>query len=345
MYLGLDRPAYPGDDVLAALRRTGLLSFVGVRLAPEPPASAQVPGGWLPHVKDLVAAGWGIAPTWGDADSTTWTASKGTADAGVTIALADAAGLARGTVVYLRLDVDGPLSKGCLEYVGAWAGAMRAGPHRPGLRCAAAQAPALTDAVGRLPVWVAQTEQAQTERTQPEQEQPEQEQPEQEQPEQEQHTVVALADEQAPDPGGSGYEQALVWQHRAERADLTWTDETGTAHSLDGVGLAAAVVPDPSRPLLAIPVVTGLAPAHGTTGDVVHVTGLDLFGVVAAAFEDVPATVLDGDGESALDVVVPAGLPAGRTVRLTVTNRWSLSGTSSDPFEITVGADQPGPSR
>jgi hypothetical protein len=318
MYLGFDRLGYPGDAVLAALRDTGRVSFVGVYLGPAP---SQPSTGWMPHIADLVAAGWGVIPIYvgqqapGGPGSHVLTADRGTTDAGNATALAGDAGLAVGSVVYLDIEAGGNLATGHLEYVGAWVGAMRAGTFRPGVYCSARQtARQVTEAVGRLPAWVFRTNGGPL-------------------------VTVDVGTEKVPDPGDSGYEQAIVWQYRlslaGSRVDLSWTGETGATRTLDGVDLDASVVPDPSHPFLPLPVITGVTPASGAAGDTVQISGANFLGITDIAFGTVSAAGMTVVDESTLEAVVPDGL-AGKSVPLIVTNRWSLSGETIDPFAVTV---------
>ena len=316
MHLGFDRLTYPGDSVMQSLWNSTPLAFVAAYLAPAP---SQGYTGWMPAVPTLRTMGWGIAPVYvgqqaaGSPGSHTLTAAQGATDALDATMLAQAAGLDAGSVVYLDVELGGTLAPEQITYIVAWVTAMNGGTYRPGVYCSFSQTAAQIVAnVGDIPVWVF-------------------------------HPVVSgpanvdLALEGAPDPAGSGFGAALVWQHKMSLngpVTLQWVDrDTGAAASLGPVDLDTAVCLDPSNPVFPTPTTTSVDPSSGAEGDTVTVSGSDFGGASDVGFGGVSAANVSFDSDVSISAVVPGGL-SGLTVDVIVSNRWGLQ---SDPGTTFTG--------
>jgi hypothetical protein len=119
MYLGLDRPQFPGITILRSLRASTPLSFVALPLTGD--AAAR----WRAAAPNLRDHGWGFAPLYHSETS------DGATDALAAAELAYDLGLGSASVIYL--DIRGTGHPG---YVAAWAAEMRdSTAYWPGLRC------------------------------------------------------------------------------------------------------------------------------------------------------------------------------------------------------------------
>jgi hypothetical protein len=315
MHLGFDRLRYPGDDVMQSLWEHTPLSFVAVYLAPAP---SQRRTAWMAHVADLKAAGWGLAPVYvgqqavGGPGSHVLTEAQGATDAADAAALATAAGLDEGSVVYLDVEQGGLLAADFLAYVEAWVAGVQETDLRPGAYCSRQTAQQLTARLGELPVWVYRGRDLGP-------------------------STIDLATEPVRDPADSGFADALVWQYRLSldgSVDLAWTDDTGP-RTLEGVDLDCAVCLDPSHPVLPSPSLIEVTPGSGATGDTVSVTGTELAAVTDLAFGALSAADMAIVADDRLEAVVPGGIE-GETVTLVATNRWGNQ--SADLVEFAVSA-------
>jgi hypothetical protein len=146
-YIGIDRPAYPGTSCMRALRRTTNVRWTSFPLAPAPGHGDTT---WMPHLADLLAMGWGVAPVFVGQQhpsihgrSHVRTAEQGRQDALRAAELAARAGLPPGGTIYLRVELPGALPRPDLTYVKAWCLTLRDTPYGPGVRCSATVVPQL----------------------------------------------------------------------------------------------------------------------------------------------------------------------------------------------------------
>lgn len=317
MHLGFDRSGYPGDDVMQSLFDSTPLAFVGAYLAPAP---SHPDTGWMTKVPQLRAAGWGILPIFvgqqaaGGQGSHTLTAAQGATDAAQAADLANTAGLDPGSVIYLDVEIGGMLGPDFMSYIGAWVASMATpSSFRPGVYCSFSQTAAqITAAVGDIPIWAFH-------------------------PIDTGPSTVGLSSETPPDPAGSGFGAALVWQYKMSldgAITLSWTDSTGAERTLQTVDLDTAVFKDPSNPVLPTPVVDSVTPASGTAGDTVTVTGSEFEAITDLAFGTVSAANVNVDSDVQISAVVPDGL-AGATVDIIVTNRWGNQSAVGVEFSVT----------
>jgi hypothetical protein len=231
-HLGFDTLTYPGDSVMQSLKASTPLKFVGLYLAPAP---NQQYTGWMSKVATLKSMGWGLIPVYvgqqlpGSGLSSTLTAAQGTADASNAVALANKAGLAAGSVIYLDVGTGGTLPQNFIAYITAWVSGVDGTSFRPGIHCSSSQTAAqISGAVARSVLfWIFH-------------------------PVNQGAVAVNANTESAPDPGTSGFAGATVWQYKLSLGNtavsMTWPDAKGTSQTLSPVDMDTSTVPDPSNP-------------------------------------------------------------------------------------------------
>jgi hypothetical protein len=134
-YLGFDRNEYPGDENLAALRRT--FSFAGYWLNTPPGAKTN---SWAGKRNTVKAAGFGFLVLLNgrlDADlkKAGDAAELGHADAGAALAAARREGFPNSTVIFLDQEEGGRMLPEQKTYLYAWVDAVNAGGFRAGVYC------------------------------------------------------------------------------------------------------------------------------------------------------------------------------------------------------------------
>jgi hypothetical protein len=240
MYLGFDRSGYPGDDVMQSLwDSVPDLTYVCLYLAPAPSHGNRA---WMDAAPSLQSMGWGLLPTYVGqqvigAGSHTVTADQGVRDAQDASALAGAAGIGNGGVIYLDIENGGQMPQNQVQYVTAWMQEVYANtPYLGGVYCSSVgTAQQVTDnTIGfvseyldAVPTWCYH-------------------------PISTGPNVIDLDTEQPRDPAGCGFAGALAWQYRMSlngSLDVTWTDrDSGTRHRLNTVDLDTSSVADPAFP-------------------------------------------------------------------------------------------------
>lgn len=258
-HLGFDRLTYPGDSVMQSLMASTPLEFAGLYLAPAP---NQPDTGWMSTLATLKSMGWGLIPVYVGQQlprpnlSSTLTAAQGTGDASNAVALANTAGLAAGSVIYLDVKTGGTLPQDFMTYITAWIAGVDGTSFRPGIQCWSSQTAAQISgaATGSIPFWISQpvdqgavTVNANSESA-----------PDPGTSGFDQGAVTVNANsESAPDPGTSGFAGATVWQYKQSLPNaavtMTWTDTTGTSQTLSPVSMDTSTVQDPSNPTTRTP--------------------------------------------------------------------------------------------
>jgi hypothetical protein len=139
-YLGFDRNDYPGDENLAALRRT--FSFAGYWLN-VPPRAASNP--WVGKRKAIRAAGFGFLVLFNgrlDAELRKADAAMlGRSDAEAALAAARREGFPNRTVIFLDQEEGGRMLPEQKAYIYAWVDSVNAGGFRAGIYCSSIAAP------------------------------------------------------------------------------------------------------------------------------------------------------------------------------------------------------------
>jgi Domain of unknown function (DUF1906) len=138
-YLGFDRNDYPGDQNLAALRRT--FSFAGYWLNPPPGAKSNTWTGKRIALKD---AGFGFLVLFNgrlDAELTKNAGAVGRSDAEAALTAARHEGFSEGTVIFLDQEEGGRMLPEQKAYIYAWVDAVNAGGFRAGIYCSGISVP------------------------------------------------------------------------------------------------------------------------------------------------------------------------------------------------------------
>ncbi len=139
-YLGFDRNDYPGDENLAALRRT--FSFAGYWLN-VPPRAASNP--WVGKRTAIRAAGFGFLVLFNgrlDAElKKADAAALGRSDAEAALAAARREGFRNRTVIFLDQEEGGRMLPEQKAYIYAWVDSVNAGGFRAGIYCSSIAAP------------------------------------------------------------------------------------------------------------------------------------------------------------------------------------------------------------
>lgn len=162
-FAGIDKDRYPGDQVMASLKRNTNLKWTGFYLTPAPSQGHTL--GWMGKHGFLRDLGWGIAPIYvgrqvksiPDSDHR-MSAANGTIDGVRAARLASSTGI-NGTVIYLDFEHGLPLEQDrkqptvVRDYYAAWADSLRNEGFRPGVYCNSNLATGLAAAVPDGVVW------------------------------------------------------------------------------------------------------------------------------------------------------------------------------------------------
>jgi hypothetical protein len=158
IFLGIDRSAYPGDDVMTKLRATVQIDFTGFYLGPAPSHSDQ---GWMTKRSFLQGLGLGFAPIYvgqqqSPPGSLVLTAAQGTIDGGNATHLAATAGFPQGSVLYLDIETGPPAHPPFFVYYKAWVQSVIDHGFKAGVYCSHHLAPGFIAADNRAVPWVFQ---------------------------------------------------------------------------------------------------------------------------------------------------------------------------------------------
>ena len=156
-YMGFDRSTYPGDATMDTWFLYSPLFWCGFYLAPAPDHSNT---GWMSKRQVLHNQGWGLAviyvgrqPGW-----TGLTAANGRADAQNASTLAQQASIKLGAYLFFDVETGGTLPSNFMTYLTAWANEIYANtPYLPAFYCSHSQsASQIKSAIGTLPskFWV-----------------------------------------------------------------------------------------------------------------------------------------------------------------------------------------------
>jgi hypothetical protein len=137
-YLGFDRNDYPGDENLAALRKT--FSFTGYWLNNPPGTNAN---SWRGKRETVQRAGFGFLLLFnGRVYAQLKSApNPGPSDGAAAAAAARAEGFRRGSVIFLDQEEGGRMLDEQKQYVFAWADAVKQAGFRPGVYCSGIEIP------------------------------------------------------------------------------------------------------------------------------------------------------------------------------------------------------------
>lgn len=221
-FVGFDTDAFPGLNVMAALKASNL-SFVGYYLAPAP---AHHDTGWMGKRAALVTQGWGLLPIYvgrqlneklsggGKVINVSAPTSDGAADGQEAAMLMQAEGFPAGSHVYLDLENGPPLTAVQRMYVQAWCSAVKRFGYAPSVYCSHLLADSISAVVPGTRIWSVKVSTV------------------------DYHELDCGATFPIPDPHASGYSYAFVWQ---------FEQNAGIIHGLT-VDLSSSVNRDPSAP-------------------------------------------------------------------------------------------------
>lgn len=214
---GFDTSHYPGDSQMAWLKANTNLAWCGFYLAPAPSHSDT---GWMNTRATLVAQGWGLAPVYlgqqtAGPGSHIITAAQGSLDGANAAQLAGQAGFAKGSYVYLDVEDGSAPTAASQAYIKAWAQALAQQGYSVGIYCSHVIAANLFSLLQALElnatprIWAYKVSTTAT------------------------HAYTgSTATFPTPDPAGSGYASASIWQ-REQNCTLSLPGAPVTAMTVD----------------------------------------------------------------------------------------------------------------
>jgi hypothetical protein len=158
IFLGSDRSAYPGDDLMRLLRTQAEIDFTGFYLAPTPSHHDR---GWMGKRSFLQSLGLGFAPVYvgqqqSPPGSLNLTAAQGAIDGQNAAQLAQGAGFPNSSVLYLDVETGPPASQAFFDYYHAWVQAVIDNSFSPGVYCSHHLAAGFIGTDNRAAAWVFQ---------------------------------------------------------------------------------------------------------------------------------------------------------------------------------------------
>jgi hypothetical protein len=140
-YLGFDLNEYPGDENLAALRKT--FSFGSYWLSPPPECKTT---NWLGKRAPMQSQGFGFVVLYNgrmtrNLKSSADASQKGALDAARAAELARQEGFSSGTIIFLDIEEGGRLSDNYHDYVHAWIDTLAKEKFRAGAYCSGVPLP------------------------------------------------------------------------------------------------------------------------------------------------------------------------------------------------------------
>lgn len=249
-FAGFDVFGYPADTVMTRIIQNTNLRWCGFYLAPAP---SQWNTSWMTKRAFLQGLGWGLAPIYvgqqvSGPGSHKVTAAQGTLDAQNAASLANKAGFAKGSIIFLDIEQGPPAQAATLAYYGAWVTELVAHTnYAPGVYCSFSQvAQALFNADSRPVFWVFNINKFTCDPTQVKPGRP---------------LIPRTSPFPAPNPTSSGVSFAQLWQ----LAQGSQCGINAGGSSLAPVDFDSSVALDPSNP--------ATYPGHGTgpTGSTGHI--------------------------------------------------------------------------
>jgi hypothetical protein len=219
-FAGFDRSDYPGDSIVDWLQNNTNLVWCGYYLAPAPshPSTS-----WMTNRARLAGNGWGIAPLYvgqqvAGRGSLNPSAQSGVTDGNAAAGLMRREGFRAGSFVYLDIENGPPLIQAQQDYVGSWCDTINAHGYGAGVYCSHLLAHSIHNLRGGCRIWTFKVA-----TTQP-------------------HPVANPFPD--PNPSGSGYIRAYVWQLGQE---CMINVPPANLQILD-VDLSSAIAADPCAP-------------------------------------------------------------------------------------------------
>ncbi len=219
-FAGMDVDEFPGLAVMGALATQTNLAFTAYYLHAPSHSNA----GWSGNRAALVAQGWGLAPVYVGQQivgpgSHNVTAAQGALDGQDCAAKMAAEGFSPGSFVYLDLENGAPFVSPQTDYVSAWRMAVESAGWGAGIYCSHAMAATVAAANPTARIWAFEVSTL--------------------------NQTSASTPFPAPDPSGSGFAGAVIWQ----RADNVRISGGGASLIVD---LDTSSMADPSSPSAAL---------------------------------------------------------------------------------------------
>ena len=216
-FAGFDSSDYPGDRAIDWLKANTNLRFCGYYLGPAPNHGGK---SWMGKRQRLAGAGWGIVPIYvGEQKGGNLSAQKGTTDGNDAAAMASDQGFGPGTFVFLDLEEGPPFDSARQTYVAAWCDALTAQSYAPGVYCSHGFAADMHQLRPQARIWAFKV------------------------PSTDAHPIAG-APFPTPDPSGSGFPGAVIWQ-REQNGLFTVPLTPPVTLKID---LNVATTPDPAAP-------------------------------------------------------------------------------------------------
>lgn len=219
----VDMSAFPGLDTMAVIKEMTGATITGFYLGPAP---SHPDDEWMAHLTDLQAQKWGFMPIYVGQElagpgSHTVTSQQGDDDGRDAAALMAKAGFPPHSTCYLDLEDGAPFDGPRMDYVRYWAGSLFGGGFMPGIYCSHAIADGVAalfaaESVEAPRIWAFKVSTTAS------------------------HPIGNLP-LPTPDPSGSGFANATVWQ-RDQNAELH------TPHGTVLVDVSVSTLADPSAP-------------------------------------------------------------------------------------------------
>lgn len=157
IYVGFDCYAYPGLSEMIWLRQNTNLTWCGYYFSPAP--SHYKDASWMGRRKEILGAGWGIAPLYVGQQSSgpggrTLTSEQGLADGGQASSMAVLEGFAPGSYIYLDIEDGSAVGASMSEYVKSWVASVVQEDYSPGIYCSYRIAASVVAVIGGMNVSV-----------------------------------------------------------------------------------------------------------------------------------------------------------------------------------------------
>lgn len=220
-FAGFDTSEFPGVAEMAWLRANTNLQWCGFYLGPAPSHAST---SWMGNRAALAAAGWGLAPVYvgqqiAGPGRHVVDAAQGTIDGADAATLMGREAFSPGSCVYLDLEDGPPFTAPRTDYVGSWVAAVTAAGMTPGIYCSHDLATAVQTLCPDARIWAFNVTTA------------------------DRHPFPGTVFPD-PDPAGSGYGGAFIWQLEQNCVlDLATTPERPPVVDLD-----SALTADPGAP-------------------------------------------------------------------------------------------------
>jgi hypothetical protein len=224
-HAGFDCSTFPGLNTIAWLKANTNLAWCGYYLAPAP---SHQNTSWMGQRSTLQSAGWGLAPVFVGQQTTgpgshTVTAAQGTQDGILAAQIMQGEGFVSQSWVYLDLENGPPYQSPLSDYTLAWATAVHKNGYSAGIYCSHGCAATIAQQLPNARIWAFKVT-----TTAP-------------------HPFPGTVFPD-PDPAGSGYAQAAMWQLQQ---NCTIKLDSGMPNLI--IDLDSSTLSDPASPEITSP--------------------------------------------------------------------------------------------